>query len=333
MWKRLNYLAEAARQLSDPAVYVELSRGEAFELYEASRRRTAELGDTLNEEGHITRPELDRLVRHVPRMPAVVFYPKIHQSPHPSTGTWRGRAVIAADNGPLKMLDVYISKWCSFLLPHLTDSVQNTAELIRSLEELSPLPSEAILFSVDVVSLYPSVPIEEGINLASWFYFERREKLVKIAKQKNLLPPPSAAMFKKILKAILTSNVFHFREERWFKQIKGVAMGSSISLFVASVYMYERSRNAGIARSPLPAQLLYLRRYIDDFVGIILGGGLPEVQALFSQVENEHIRLTFVVPPRGESLEALDLRLSIVDGRVVTKLYRKPTDGTRRFVH
>ena len=140
-------------------------------------------------------------------------------------------------------------------------------------------------------------------------------------------------IFKKIFRAILTSNVFHFRKERWFKQIKGVAMRSSILLFVASVYMYERIRSAGIARSPLPAQLLYLRQYIDDFVGIILGGGLPEVQALFCQVENEHIQLTFVVPPRRESLEALDLRLSIVDGRVVTKLYRKPTDGTRRFVH
>ena len=170
------------------------------------------------------------------------------------------------------------------------------------------------------------------ITQAFAFYFQWYERLEKIAEAKGLLPPPDPDVFNRILKAVLTSNVFHFRGERWFIQKKGVAMGSSISLFVASVYMHQRTKQAKVNITAQP-QLLFIRRYIDDFVGILLGGGLAEVQELFGPIENEHVKLTYVVPPSGGSLEALDLRLEIVDGRVVTRLYRKPTDGTMRFVH
>ena len=62
-------------------------------------------------------------------------------------------------------------------------------------------------------------------------------------------------------------------------------------------------------------------------------GGLAALKSLFCPIQNDHISLTYVVPEKGESLTALDLSISIFDGRVHTKLYRKPTHGTGRFVH
>jgi hypothetical protein len=196
------------------------------------------------------------------------------------------------------------------------------------MESLQDLPTGAILFSADVVALYPSIPIEEGIEAAVDFYTVHFDHLAIFCLNNDLCPPPSSALFRLILETILHNNFFTYRGTTFFQQISGIAMGSSISVFVANTFMLRRSRT--LILKP-PPQLLYLGRYIDDFIGIAVATP-EEIRSFFKEVTDEHIDLTYVFTRPDEELAALDVLIKLVDGKVSFRLYRKPTDG-HQYLH
>ena len=204
----------------------------------------------------------------------------------------------------------------------------DTGALIRDLARVKNLSPTATLFSADVESLYPSIPWDEGIAAATWFYASRFHVLLGAAKEKGLLAPPNPRVFKQILSVILKRNIFHFQEKHWFRQLKGTAMGCSMSVFLANAFMYKRTRS--LLDKP-PRGLKYMGRYIDDLVAVWDGKEELNVQTLFENTIDKSIKLTYVLG--GKNLEALDLLLSLEsDGTISTRLYRKPTDG-RQYVH
>lgn len=324
---RSNYEKEANRQLSDTATYRELTHEEALARVQTSVAERDIIGKELWREGSVSGHEERRLKAWKGQLPALYFQPKVHQEKRPDTGTFKARPISGNVRGHLKPLDVFVAKWTAPLLQLVPGSLQDTRALLIELEKLKDLPQNSILFSVDVEALYPSMDHAESIEAATRFYNEHRQALINKAKTEGTLPPPSTALFEKIITLVLKNHFFHFQEKRWFHQIRGTAMGCSISVYLANCLMYYRTRH--LIDSPPPG-LRFLARYIDDIVGIFVGDP-GEIKPLFQDVRGGGIELTYVIG--GQQLEALDVTIFLKDdGRIGTRLYRKPTDG-HLFVH
>lgn len=324
---RADYIAEATRQLDDRDTYGELTRQQAEASYHTLHQTKIALAEALRRGGNITKTEQERILAEQVRIPAIYFLPKIHKAKREDTGTFAARPITAAVGSIFKSLDEYLAHVVAPLLPSIPGNLVDTGALLREMQALHDLPDTTCLFSADVESLYPSIPWTEGVASATWFYASRFHVVADWARDNGYLPPPKPPLFKRILTLILENNIFHFQDTRFFRQLKGTAMGCSMSVFLANTFMYRRTRH--LLEHP-PRGLLYLGRYIDDLVGVWTGPP-GEIEQLFAQTVDEHIKLTYVIG--GRSLEALDLVLELEqDGTIATRLFRKPTDGNQ-FLH
>lgn len=321
LWPREAYEREAFRQLEDATTYKEITLNEATKEMANLHWTRLNLSRTLVMEKCITKTEAKRLTEREWEIPGIYFLPKVHKKKLAETGSYAGRPILAAVKGPLKALDEYLANLTRPLLKMIPGSLQDTRDLLNALENLGTIPKEAILFSADVEALYPSIPWEEGLKAATDFYAEHFERLKEVLTQENRLPPPSPSTFHRILYLIITRNYFHYQNKRWFYQLKGTAMGCSISVYLANTFMYKRTRY--LLNHP-PGNLLFLGRYIDDLVGVWLGE-TKDVVTCLSGATDDSIRLTYVLNP--EELEALDVKIRLDGGKIITRLFRKPTDG------
>ena len=325
-WKKEDYLAEATRQLEDKQVYQELTETDAATSLETTRKSRDNISLILHQGGHINTKDLNNIQERPPKASAIYFLPKIHKEKRQDTGTFAGRPILAAMSSTTKDLDLFLADLTEPLLRLIPGSLQDTTALINDLEALKTLPEGCQLFSADVVSLYPSIPWEEGINSATRFYASHFHVLIREAITADRLLPPNPRIFKQMLTLVITKNIIHLQEVRWFHQISGTAMGCSISVYFANTFMYYRTKH--LLDNP-PTGLIYLGRYIDDLVGI-WQGDKNEIIPAFDGVVDEHLQLTFVIPE--DPLEALDLNLVIINGKIKCSLFRKPTDG-HQYVH
>ncbi|KZS04777.1 Uncharacterized protein APZ42_032158 [Daphnia magna] len=304
IWGREDYKREALRQLGDKDTYMELTQAEAEGYIGKIHKHKILVTNALEKHKCITKAE--------------------------ETGGHRSlaaRPIIAAVGSPFKALDEYLAKLTACLLPCIPGSLIDTAALLRDLATVPKLPKEAKLFSADVVSLYPSIDWVEAVDDSTNFYIEHKHVVEKFCEDNNMLPPPPHDIFRYILQTLLENNVFHLQNEKYYRQLKGTAMGCSMSVFMANTFMYRKTRH--LIESP-PADLLYFGRYIDDIIAVWTGSN-EDIPNIFDGEVDDNIKLTFAYG--GKTLEALDLLIEIEDdGTLSTRLYRKPTEGTQ-FVH
>lgn len=323
LWGREDYQREATRQLSDTSTYRELSAKHFDSLLNTTTTVKDTICSALLEEGCITTAEAERLRAWTGKPSRFYLLPKVHKEKRPDTNTFAGRPVVASCGSCLRPLDEYAASLVSTLGKNIPGTLQDTTALLLDLEKTGALPAGAILFSADVENLYPSIPWKEGIEAATEYYRTGRSALVTEARRAGRLPPPSAELFGQIVSSIITLNAFSYQEGRFFRQLKGTAMGCSISVFFANAFLYKRSKP--LINSP-PLDLWYLGRYIDDLIGIWLGRA-EDIPGIFKDVTDDHIKLTYVIG--GDKLEALDLEILITDTHtIVTRLFTKPTGGS-----
>ncbi len=326
LWDRKEYEREALRQLQDGATYRELTTEETNELMGSIEVQKRQIISDLTSRNFISKSEANRLRTAPKGIPAVYFLPKIHKARNATSGTYVGRPIISACNGPLKPLDHFLAWLTKSLLPLIPGSLRDTRDLLTTLEQIGTLPEGAILFSADVEALYPSINADEGISASTRFYASNYHHVKAACRADGLLDPPDPKLFRRILTLIIKNNIFHFQNRKFFHQLNGTAMGASISVFFANTFMYYRT--AYLVHHP-PREMLYFKRYIDDIIGIWTGRE-EDIDPAFSDVSDSHIRLTYV--KSRNSLAALDVLITARDGRISTGVYRKPTDSNQ-FIH
>ena len=104
------------------------------------------------------------------------------------------------------------------------DYLRDSTTLSIALQDLH-VPDEAILVTVDVASLYPSIPQAECLKV---IYNELHAHRLLLAFDPNLII--------KLLHVNINNTYFTFRNQN-FQQINGTAMGAPFSPTVANIYM------------------------------------------------------------------------------------------------
>lgn len=243
-----------------------------------------------------------------PVLPRIKGLPKIHKPGNEM------REIISAVGAPTEKLAKWLVKEFQ-AMPHKfpSRSVKSTGDFVENLRSSGNIQSDEIMVSFDVTALFPSVPVNETLNLLEdWLlsqYFDNTWK----KKVDSLL---------KLSRLCMKENYFTFRG-KFYKQTKGAPMGNPLSPFLCELFM------ANIESTLEKRNILPIRwwRYVDDIFCILKRADL---ETFFISLNNTHKNINFTIE------KELNNRLPFLDVVVVRKstdlefeIYRKPTNTKR----
>jgi hypothetical protein len=170
-----------------------------------------------------------------------------------------GRPIVSTINSFTYNVSRYIDGELKPLLKLIPSYVESSQELIYLLEERQ-FPTSSVICCADIESLYPNIPIAEGLIYVRQSIKRLRDRLPY---QAPLQDNDHVDMIMELMSWVLKNNYFKFGNQ-WYLQLQGTAMGTPLAvpfacLFVAQIeYMIFSDPTNNI---PEP---LFYRRYIDD---------------------------------------------------------------------
>ena len=302
VWQRDLYTAEAEKQLSDETAYVELPGNPTREIQNLVKNTVTSL---ISQE-HLPN-SAKALIHPCPQISNFYLLPKIHKTGNP------GRPIVSSHSCPTVLISEYIDSVLSPLVSKLPSFVQDTPHFLRLIQdfEFPDGPGERLLFTMDVSSLYTSIPHHAALKAMRHYLDQRQDPTI----------PTSA--FLRLAELVLTQNCFQFNA-RFFRQVKGVAMGTKMGPSVACLTMghFEEQLFSSFDGS---APVFY-KRYIDDIIGMA-SGTRRELEDFIHFVGNFCPFLKFTHCISETSVVFLDMKLSICDRKLKTDIHFKPTDS------
>jgi hypothetical protein len=146
--------------------------------------------------------------------------------------------------------------------------VKNSIDFIQIIQAIS-LPSDDIMVSFDVVTLFTNVPVTDSLKLFNQHF------------QEDVLA---------VFRHVLTSTYFCF-DGQYYEQTDGVAMGSPLSTVVADFFIEEFERRANERALHKPA---YWFRYIDDTF-VIWPHGQDKLAVFLDHLNGLHEKIQFTM--------------------------------------
>ena len=165
------------------------------------------------------------------------------------------RPIASVRNTPIEKLDWFLNRILSQLIKFVPSHLSSSDELLSLLKNsAATLPANSHFISLDVVSLYPSIPISEGIEVVLDFFDKFKDKINTFGLDRDDINT--------LLCHVLNNYVISFND-KFFLQIKGVAMGSHIGPTFAIIFMNSIESSA-IQSLPSELRPKIFKRYIDD---------------------------------------------------------------------
>ena len=230
--------------------------------------------------------------------------PKMHKTGNPQRLIINGRHT--ATENMAKVVENELSTHVKSMISYIKD----TSDFLNKIENIQqPVSDQAIMFCLDVRALYPSVPRDEA-RIAIEEALENRER--KRIPTKDVL---------KMMDIVLNSNIFTFNDKTYVQKI-GTAIGSKLGMTYACTYM-GKWENELFQRCENRPSSYY--RYIDDIWGVWNYG--EEKLLEFVRIANEiHPNIKLELRYSKQTIEFLDVQISIENGHLKTDLFTKETD-------
>ncbi|XP_063616051.1 uncharacterized protein LOC134789349 [Penaeus indicus] len=334
--KKESYITMGEAHLSDTETYIPLENPE--EALQAVKRESKILVnrfytlDTSGKNGGNRRSFLagqrDALLEHEPIIPHWYILPKTHKKKDPETGLWPGRPVLSGCNAPTRPVDRLLTTYLTPLLDLLPERLQDTTAFLKKITTLPRFPTDSIIFSFDIVSLYPSIPQEEASWIVANFY-EKNFAYVKerLKAEHNMIAPPPY-LIKEGIDHVLQGTLLRFNNH-FYNQGKGTAIGASVSVAIAEIFVHASIEGK---RQKLEKQPAVFYRYIDDIFGIFTGTE-AELLEYHQELNKIHPDLKFTVEYSKKELPFLDTMVYMdAEGKVQTSVYHKPSN-THQYLH
>ncbi|XP_061749458.1 uncharacterized protein LOC133548063 [Nerophis ophidion] len=248
---RSQYIWEGSRQLGDTTYYLPLSEP----IYPQTIPLVEKIVDNLLLKKFINSKQKKYLLGEPdPRPRRFYMLPKIHKEPDKWSKPHEippGRPIVS-DCGSetyrtAEFIDYYLTPLSVLHDSYLRDTY-DFLDKVRSVH----IPPDAILFTIDIDSLYTNIDIDEGIRAVKNVFYRYRDVS---RPEKELL---------QLLDINLRRNDFEF-DGRFYLQIKGTAMGKKFAPAYANIFMAEWET---AALAVCPKRPLHYLRYLDDIWGV-----------------------------------------------------------------
>ena len=166
--------------------------------------------------------------------------------------------------------------------------------------------------SLDVDSLFTNIPLDETINICIDSLYKDDENTPKIPKD----------VFRNLL-TVATKESFFMFNNKFYKQIDGVAMGSPLGPALANIFMCN-FENKWLKDCPHSLKPVFYRRYVDDI--FVLFSSLDQAEKFKKYLSSKHPNINFSLEKENEGrLSFLDVNIFREKGKFVTNVYRKKT--------
>ena len=137
-----------------------------------------------------------------------------------------GRPIISGIGTLTEGLSGYVDSILNPLLHKIPSYLQDSTHFLRIINSMGTLPTEALLVTMDVTSLYTNIPHEEGVRACKEFIYDHTSDQTL------------SCDISKLIFFILKNNFFTFNGN-FFHQIKGTAMGTKMAPSYANIFMHK----------------------------------------------------------------------------------------------
>lgn len=248
---REQYLWEGYRQLNDKKYYLKLKKP----IYLDTIPMIQKIAQTLYEKKYINAKQRSYLIgKSEPRARRFYMLPKIHKDPAKWSKPYvipPGRPIVSDCDSETYYTAEYLDYYLNPLSVKHPSYIKDTYDFVGKIKKLQ-IPNQAILFTMDIDSLYTNIDIREGIQAIKNIFHKYPDKH---RPDKELL---------QLLEINLTRNDFEFNGE-FFLQVKGTAMGKKFAPAYANIFMAEWETSALASCQKRPS---HYYRYLDDIWGI-----------------------------------------------------------------
>ena len=230
---------------------------------------------------------------------------KAHKAP------WKMRPIVCCAGTFMNSLSCWLDYWLQKLKPFVPMYLRDSHDLLDKLRELGPLPPDAKLFTADANSMYTNIDTDHAIDVISLWLDSLRGQLP------DRFPLDAV---KEAMSLVMRNNVFEWGD-CYFLQLLGTAMGTSAACMWATIYF--AVHEAGHLIPTYDQHLLVFLRFIDDIFGIWIDANDATAWDAFKADTNNFGILTWEFEEPSNSVDFLDLTISIENNSIVTKTYQK----------
>ena len=224
--------------------------------------------------------------------------PKVHKDGCPL------RPVLASYNTHNYKLAKYL---CNILSPYTCNNF-STLSSQQFAQKIRTVPSNGVMVSFDVASLFTSVPLEETIDIIVDTVFNSQDVFHGFDRRS----------FTEVLRLASTDTYFMFDGEV-YRQTDGVAMGSPLGPTFANIFMCHLEK----LFTRCDSQPSFYTRYVDDTFCIFQSS--RHAAKFFEFINELHPNIQFTMEEESDGkLAFLDVSVRRMDDTFQTEVFRKP---------
>ena len=307
VWDKDDYLKESDNHLDDNNTYEQVVSDPLPNLVQL-------ISNTLKT--MISKNEIDKKLQEfllVEKAKLGRFYllPKIHKR----LSNVPGRPVISNCGYTTENISSFLDFHLRPLAQTVKSYVKDTNDFLLKLKDLPELPENALFCTIDVVSLYPSIPNIDGLRAMKKALDTRENKTISTESLVNLAD------------IVLKNNFFEHGNEI-YKQIKGTAIGTKFAPNYAIIYLGDFEEQA-LDNYEFKTWVWW--RYIDD-IFTIWEHGEEEFLKFMEYLNSIDPNIKFTYKYSRDCIEFLDVLVKRDGGNISTDLYYKETDS-HQFLH
>jgi predicted GIY-YIG superfamily endonuclease len=239
-----------------------------------------------------------------PTAPRFFGLPKIHKNDIPI------RPVVSCVSTPNHLLAKKLNEIFRELSQFSAEySVKNSVDFVNKLS-VKKIHKKCMLVSFDVSNLFTNVDPTEAVDLAETILLRRS------------VPAPILSELLVLFKLCVSQNYFLFNGT-YFKQPKGLAMGSPLSPLLADIYMDSFEKSVFSSAHPLLKNVVCWFRYVDDVFCAWSGTG-RQLEIFLGHLNSikPNIKFTMEKEENG-SLNFLDISISKSEEGLQYSVFRK----------
>ena len=225
------------------------------------------------------------------------------------------RLLTSGYNTAIENLARYIESICAPLTENLASRIKNTAHLLEIVDELNTteIPENAMLVSFDIVNMFPSIDNVNGVNT------------MRAALEKRVVKNPSTECIIEGLEICLFNNNSVFADANLL-QTNGTATGAPNSCSYADIAVSPIDEAVFMQMNTNYKELKYFGRYRDDCFALWIGT-VEKLYMFFEFMNSLNNDLKFTMEIGGKEICFLDVKITIVENKLQTTVYSKPTDS------
>ena len=302
------YVRKVEELLSDPNKFQKLNikPGKELQAVEKMEARVRNILKKLLASNKIDKKQFEKL-KPIGSRPGILYgLAKIHKPL--VNGLPKFRPILSA-------IGTATYRIAKFLVPIMSEITTNEYTIQNSFNfgrEVLHQDSSLFMGSLDVDSLFTSIPLDESINICADNLFRDHDVIANLNKIE----------FKELLSAACKESMFIFNNT-YYSQVDGVAMGSPLGPTLANAFMchYEK---IWLNNCPEHFKPVYYRRYVDDI--FVLFKSEHDIDLFKDYLNTCHSNISFTYEKESQGfMPFLDYKIFRENGKFATSVFRKST--------